>query len=117
MTVVSVDEILGQVLRTAVWERLDALTELANRADAPSPLSVARSEVPRIVEGWRTLLTAHASDAKGNCVLCSTRWRPRRAPCAVWHSAYEHLAAGALAPRPARHQRPAREARPVAAVP
>lgn len=117
MTVVSVDKILGQVLRTAVWERLDALTELANRADAPSPLSVARSEVPRLVEGWRTLLTAHASDAKGNCVLCSTRWRPRRAPCAVWHSAYEHLAAGALAPRPARHQRPARESRPVAAVP
>ena len=108
---------LGQVLRNAVWERLDALAELANRADAPSPLSAARSEVPRLVEGWRTLLTAHESDARGNCAQCSTRRRPRRAPCAVWHSAYEHLAAGALAPRPARHQRPARETRPVAAVP
>lgn len=111
------DTILGQVLRTAVWERLDALTELANHPDAPTPLSVARSEVPRLVEDWRTLLTAHESDDKGNCVLCSTRWRPRRAPCAVWHSAYEHLAAGALATPPARHQRPARSPRPVAAVP
>jgi hypothetical protein len=108
---------LGQVLRNAVWERLDALAELANRADAPSPLSEARSEVPRLVEDWRTLLTAHESDERGNCVQCSTRRRPRRAPCAVWRSAYEHLAAGALAPRPARHQRPARTPRPVAAVP
>lgn len=111
------DTFLGQVLRNAVWERLDALAELANRADAPSPLSEARSEVPRLVEGWRTLLTAHESDDRGNCVQCSTRRRPRRAPCAVWRSAHEHLAAGALAPRPARHQRPARTPRPVAAVP
>lgn len=108
---------MGQVLRNAVWERLDALTELANRADAPTPSTAARSEVPRLVEDWRTLLTAHESDDKGNCAQCSTRRRPRRAPCAVWHSAYEHLAAGALAPRPARHQRPARETRQVAAVP
>lgn len=111
------DEILGQVLRNAVWERLDVLTELANRADAPSLLPVARSELPRIVEAWATLLTTHESDEKGNCTECSTRWRPQKAPCTVWHSAYEHLVAGALAPRPARHLRPARDLRKVAAVP
>ena len=30
------DQVLGQVLRNAVWERLDMLTDLANRADAQS---------------------------------------------------------------------------------
>lgn len=111
------DEILGQVLRNAVWERLDALTELANQADAPSLLTVARSELPRLTEGWRTLLTAHESDERGNCRECSSRWRQRKAPCAVWRSAYEHLVTGGLAPRPARHQRPAHTPHEVAQVP
>lgn len=93
------DEILGQVLRNAVWERLDVLTELANRADAPSLLAVARSELPRLTEGWRTLLSAHDADEKGNCPECSSRWRPCKAPCTVWRSAYEHLVSGALAPQ------------------
>jgi hypothetical protein len=112
-----VDEILGQVLRDAVWERLDALTELANRADAPSLLSVARSELPRLTEGWRTLLAAHEPDDRGNCPECSSRWRQQKTPCSVWRSAYEHLVAGALAPRPARHPRSAHALREVAPVP
>ncbi|GAA4865003.1 MULTISPECIES: hypothetical protein [Saccharopolyspora] len=111
------DEILGQVLRRAVWERLDLLSELADRADAPSLLSVARSELPRLTEGWRTLLAAHDADDKGNCPECSSRWRPQKAPCSVWRSAYEHLVSGGLAPRPARHLRPAPDARPAAQVP
>ncbi|MFB9430303.1 hypothetical protein [Streptoalloteichus tenebrarius] len=102
------DEILGQVLRNAVWERLDMLTELANRADAPSLLSVARSELPRLTRGWRAVLAAHEPDERGNCPECSTRWRQQKAPCAVWQAAYEHLVAGGLAPRPARHHREAR---------
>lgn len=114
---VSVHEILGQVLRDAVWERLDELTELANRADAPSSLSVARCELPRLIEDWQTLLTVHTSDDQGNCPECSTRWRPQEAPCAVWRSAYEHLVSGALAPRSARHPRPTRTSRPAAPVP
>lgn len=108
---------LGQVLRNAVWERLDVLTELANRADAPSLLSVARSELPRLTAGWRTLLTAHEPDERGNCPECSTRWCRRKAPCAVWRSAYEHLVAGGLAPRPARHLRAAQSMRRAASVP
>ncbi|GGM57398.1 hypothetical protein GCM10012275_30630 [Longimycelium tulufanense] len=93
------DEILGQVLRNAVWERLDLLTELANRADAPSLLSVARSELPRLTQGWRAVLAAHEPDERGHCPECSTRWRQQKAPCAVWQAAYEHLVAGGLAPR------------------
>lgn len=112
-----VDEILGQVLRSAVRERLDLLSGLADNADATCLLSVARSELPRLTTGWRTLLTAHDADEKGNCPECSTRWRPQKAPCSVWRAAYEHLVAGALAPRPARHQRPAHKLRPVAPVP
>jgi hypothetical protein len=99
-----VDEILGQVLRDAVWERLDMLSELANHADAPSLLSVARSELPRLTEGWRSMLAAHEPDERGNCRICSTRWRQQKAPCSVWRAAYEHLVAGGLAPQPtARH--------------
>ncbi len=30
------DQILGQVLRDAVWERLDMLADLANEADSPA---------------------------------------------------------------------------------
>ena len=45
------DQVLGQVLRNAVWERLDMLTDLANRADAQSLVSVARSELPRLDGG------------------------------------------------------------------
>lgn len=60
------DEILGQVLRDAVWERLDMLTELATHADTPSLLSVARSELPRLTEGWRAMLADHEPDEKGN---------------------------------------------------
>lgn len=93
------DEILGQVLRNAVWERLDLLSDLAERGDEKSVLSVARSELPRLTEGWRTLLAAHEPDAKGNCPECSGRWRQQRSPCSVWRAAYEHLVGGALAPR------------------
>ncbi|AOS60890.1 hypothetical protein [Actinoalloteichus hymeniacidonis] len=92
------DEILGRVLRTAVWERLDMLTELAERADTSSLLSVARSELPRLTECWRELLNAHQPDNRGNCRECSTRWRQQQAPCEVWRAAYEHLVMGGLAP-------------------
>lgn len=66
------DQILGQVLRRAVWERLDLLDELADRADASSLASVVRTEMPRLTSGWRALLAAHAPDDKGRCPECST---------------------------------------------
>jgi hypothetical protein len=93
------DDILEHVLRNAVWERLDMLTELANDADEPSLLSVARSELPRLTNGWRAMLAAHEPDDRGNCPTCSGRWRQQKAPCPVWRAAYEHLVAGGLAPQ------------------
>jgi hypothetical protein len=94
-----VDQILGQVLRNAVWERLDMLSELANHADAHSLVSVARSELPRLTEGWRAMLLAHEPDERGDCPTCSTRWHRCKAPCSVWQVAHEHLVAGGLAPQ------------------
>ncbi|PXY31755.1 hypothetical protein [Prauserella muralis] len=93
------DQILGQVLRNAVWERLDMLSDLADRADAPSLVSVARSELPRLTEGWRAMLRAHEPDERGDCPTCSTRWHRCKAPCSVWQVAHEHLVAGGLAPQ------------------
>jgi hypothetical protein len=95
-----VDQILGQVLRNAVWERLDMLSDLANRADTESLVSVARSELPRLTEGWRAMLRAHEPDERGDCPTCSTRWHRCKAPCTVWQVAHEHLVAGGLAPAP-----------------
>ncbi|WP_370945927.1 hypothetical protein AB5J62_43690 [Amycolatopsis sp. cg5] len=93
------DQVLGQVLRDAVWERLDMLSDLAQRADAHSLVSVARSELPRLAEGWRAMLQAHMPDERGDCPTCSTRWHKCKAPCSVWQVAHEHLVAGGLAPQ------------------
>ena len=85
------DQILGQILRQAVWERLDMLDELANNADNGSLLSVARSELPRLTHGWRALLATHAPDSRGRCPECSGHWRSRAASCSVWQAAHEYL--------------------------
>ena len=85
------DQVLGQMLRQAVWERLDMLDELASSADNGSLLSVARSELPRLTHGWRALLASHAPDTRGRCPECSSRWRPRAALCSVWRAAHKHL--------------------------
>jgi hypothetical protein len=99
-----VDQVLGQMLRQAVWERLDMLDELASSADNGSLLSVARSELPRLTHGWRALLASHAPDTRGRCPVCSSRWRPRAALCSVWRAAHEHLVhtdavSGAVSPK------------------
>ncbi|MGH3933827.1 MAG: hypothetical protein ACRDS1_02400 [Pseudonocardiaceae bacterium] len=90
-----VDRVLGQILRQAVWDRLDMLDELASSADNGSLLSVARSELPRLIYGWRALLATHAPDPRGRCPQCSSRWRPRASPCSVWRAAHEHLVSDA----------------------
>jgi hypothetical protein len=93
-----VDQVLGQMLRQAVWERLDMLDELASSADNGSLLSVARSELPRLTHGWRALLASHAPDTRGRCPVCSSRWRPRAALCSVWRAAHEHLISAEAVP-------------------
>jgi hypothetical protein len=93
-----VDQVLGQILRQAVWERLDMLTELANSADNGSVMSVARSELPRLTHGWRALLAAHTPDSRGRCSECSGHWRSRAASCSVWQAAHEHLISAEAVP-------------------
>lgn len=105
------DQILGQILRQAVWERLDMLDELAANADGPSLASIARTELPRLAEGWRALLKAHEPDSKGNCPSCSTRMRPHKAPCTVWQAAHQHL----VTPEQPAAPRTRRAAQPVVA--
>jgi hypothetical protein len=93
-----VDQILGQILRQAVWERLDMLDELANSADNGSLLSVARTELPRLAHGWRALLASHAPDSRGRCPECSGHWRSRAASCSVWQAVHEHLVSAETVP-------------------
>lgn len=93
-----VDRVLGQILRQAVWDRLDMLDELARSADNGSLLSVARSELPRLTYGWRALLATHAPDSRGRCPQCSSHWRPRASPCKVWRAAHEHLVSAEAVP-------------------
>lgn len=93
------DRILGQILRRAVWERLDMLDELALHADDSSLESVARTELPRLTSGLRALLLAHEPDSKGRCPGCSRRGRPRRGPCSVWRAAHDHFLAEAAPDR------------------
>lgn len=100
------DRVLGHVLQRAVWERLDMLDELATHADARSLVSVARTELPRLTDGWRSLLAAHEPDARGRCPQCSGPWRARSGPCAVWRAAHDSLVAAehVAATRPAPAQ-------------
>ncbi len=97
------DQVLGQILRQAVWERLDMLDELASSADNGSLLSVARSELPRLTHGWRDLLASHAPDPRGRCPECSGNWRDRAASCSVWRAAHEHLVSADPAPSGVRY--------------
>lgn len=85
------DQVLGLMLQQAVWDRLDMLDELVSSADNRSLLSLAHSELPRLTHGWRALLATHAPDRQGRCPECSSRWRPRAAPCSVWRAARDHL--------------------------
>jgi hypothetical protein len=75
---VAVDRILGQILRQAVWDRLEMLDELANNADNRPLLSVTSSELPRLVSGRRSLLPVHAPDPRLRVV--STRGNPDTTP-------------------------------------
>ena len=93
------DRVLGQILRKAVWDRLDLLDELVSDADNRSLLSVARGELPRLISGWRDLLATHAPDSRGRCSECSNLWRPRVAPCRVWWTAHAHLVAVETVPQ------------------
>jgi hypothetical protein len=77
-------------IRDAVLQRLDMLDRAAD-ADPSTLLPLARTEITRIAEGWRLLLTVHRCDEEGRCQACSAGNRGRRWPCQVWRTAYAQL--------------------------
>ncbi len=92
------DPIAGQVdvppmddTRRAVLSRLDTLDRVAGQADPSTLLPLARTELRRLADGWRRLLTAHCAGPDGRCAGCRQGIRARRWPCHVWRSAHEQL--------------------------
>ncbi len=78
-------------LRRAVLSRLDSVAEAAERADPSTLLPLARTELRRLADGWRRLLTVHRADPDGRCTGCRPGIRARRWPCPVWRAAHEQL--------------------------
>lgn len=88
----------------AVLERLTALDDMAG-------LPTARSQIRRIIDGWRTLLAAHQPTGRGRCPMCSGWLRSRKWPCQVWITAHNQLIGDGLveqqpapAPRGSAHR-------------
>ena len=79
------------MIRDAVLGRLDLLDQAAGQAEPSTLLPLARTEISRLADGWRLLLTTHGCDDEGRCQACPTVLRPRRWPCQVWRMAHEQL--------------------------
>ncbi len=89
--------------RRAVLARLAALDEAAGTADPAALLPLARTELHRLTDGWRRLLTAHRMGEDGRCATCRTGVRARRWPCQVWRAAHEQLIGDGLPHRQRTH--------------
>lgn len=93
---------MEQRLRSALFDRLELVSEEASCAEPSSLVRLARTEIRRMTDGWRELLTSHQPDDDGRCPQCSGWFRRRRWPCPVWLSAHHHLIGDSLwhKPRP-----------------
>ncbi|HEX4722067.1 MAG TPA: hypothetical protein VH333_06100 [Pseudonocardiaceae bacterium] len=78
-------------VRAAVLQRLAMLDQLAVHGPTESQLPLARTELHRLADGWRTLLAVHQPGPDGRCRACPARLRRRRWPCRLWKTAYQHL--------------------------
>lgn len=92
---------VDESLRRAVLHRLTALEQIAeNDGDLAAHLPLARSELSRLADGWRLLLTVHGAGEDGRCRACPGWVRQRRRwPCPVWLMAHQHLLGEALPAR------------------
>lgn len=89
-------------VRRAVLHHLDVLDRAVDHADPPTLLPLARTELHRLVDGWRRLLSSHRADASGRCAACRRGLLARRRPCPVWRLAHQQLIEDA----PRRTRRP-----------
>lgn len=96
------ERVLSEIIRAAVWDRLNMLEELAINATDSTVQSVAHRELPRLIRGWHEVFAIHAPNLRGYCPECSTRRHPCAAPCSVWQAAQQHLvlADSAIPPAP-----------------
>jgi hypothetical protein len=94
-------------MRAAVLRQLTMLDELARHGAPDSVEPVARTELHRLTDGLRLLLTVHEPGDDGRCQACPARLRRRRWPCRIWTMAYQHLIGEALPRRrPLRRRSP-----------
>ncbi|WP_158849928.1 hypothetical protein [Saccharothrix deserti] len=100
---------MDEALRTAVLRRLALLDEIAERGEADALVPLARSEIHRLADGWRLLLTVHQPDPDGRCGACPGILRHKKWPCQVWTMAHQHLIGDGLPHRERR--RPLRSLR------
>jgi hypothetical protein len=92
--------------RRAVLHRLDMLDRAAGQADPSTLLPLARTELRRMADCWRLLLTSHRADEDGRCQACDSEYHREhgrharrgrfglggtRWPCQVWRCAHEQL--------------------------
>ena len=90
-------------MRAAVLRQLAMLDDMAQHGEPDSLLPVARTELHRLTDGWRLLLTVHQPGEDGRCLACRGRLRRRRWPCRVWTMAYHHLIGERMPSRGRRH--------------
>jgi hypothetical protein len=82
---------VDHAFRRAVLERLRTVDGIAEHTSSDLPVPVLRTQLHRITQGWRELLTEHQPNAGGRCPVCSGWWRGRRWPCQVWATAHFRL--------------------------
>lgn len=78
-------------MRAEVLRQLAMLDDLAQHGEPDSLVPTARTELHRLTDGLRLLLTVHEPGDDGRCRACPARLRRRRWPCHVWTMAYQHL--------------------------
>lgn len=93
---------MEEALRKAVMQRLALLDKVAEQGEAESLVPLARSEIHRLADGWRLLLTVHQPDDDSRCRACPGWLRRRRWPCQIWTMAHQHLIGEGVAHRDRR---------------